>query len=100
MAGLHTRRDTALVEQDRQGDLLSDWKQDDGRRRVGRCGSHALAAAAAVRTTVCLQNVSLANYDLSADGEQFLMVKDEAGSGRLNVVLNWTEELKRLVPIR
>jgi dipeptidyl aminopeptidase/acylaminoacyl peptidase len=46
------------------------------------------------------QNVSLANYDLSADGEQFLMVKDEAGSGRLNVVLNWTEELKRLVPIR
>jgi hypothetical protein len=26
------------------------------------------------------------------------MVKDEAGSGRLNVVLNWTEELKRLVP--
>jgi Tol biopolymer transport system component len=46
------------------------------------------------------QNVSLANYDLSADGERFLMVKDEAGSGRLNVVLNWSEELKRLVPIR
>ena len=29
-----------------------------------------------------------------------MMVKDEAGSGRLNVVLNWTEELKRLVPTR
>ena len=28
------------------------------------------------------------------------MIKDEAGSGRLNVVLNWTEELKRLVPAR
>jgi hypothetical protein len=28
------------------------------------------------------------------------MIKDEAGSGRLNVVLNWTEELKRLVPPR
>jgi hypothetical protein len=26
------------------------------------------------------------------------MVQDEAGSGRLNVVLNWTAELKRLVP--
>jgi eukaryotic-like serine/threonine-protein kinase len=46
------------------------------------------------------QNVSLANYDVSLDGERFLMVKDEAGSGRLNVVLNWTEELKRLVPAR
>jgi serine/threonine protein kinase/Tol biopolymer transport system component len=46
------------------------------------------------------QNVSLANYDLSPDGQRFLMVKDEAGSGRLNVVLNWTEELKRLVPTR
>ena len=46
------------------------------------------------------QNVSLANYDVSPDGQQFVMVKDETGSGRLNVVLNWTEELKRLVPTR
>jgi len=46
------------------------------------------------------QNISLANYDVSPDGQQFLMVKDETGSGRLNVVLNWTEELKRLVPTR
>jgi eukaryotic-like serine/threonine-protein kinase len=46
------------------------------------------------------QNVSLANYDVSPDGQRFVMVRDEAGSGRLNVVLNWTEELKRLVPTR
>jgi eukaryotic-like serine/threonine-protein kinase len=46
------------------------------------------------------QNVSLANYDISSDGQRFVMIKDEAGSGRLNVVLNWTEELKRLVPAR
>ena len=46
------------------------------------------------------QNISLANYDVSPDGQQFVMVKDETGSGRLNVVLNWTEELKRLVPTR
>ena len=26
------------------------------------------------------------------------MVKDKSGAGRLNVVLNWTEELKRRVP--
>jgi Tol biopolymer transport system component len=44
------------------------------------------------------QNVSLANYDVSPDGKRFVMVKDEAGSGRLHVVLNWTEELTRLVP--
>jgi hypothetical protein len=46
------------------------------------------------------QNVSLANYDVSPDGLRFVMVKDEAGSGRLNVVLNGTEELKRPVPTR
>jgi serine/threonine protein kinase len=46
------------------------------------------------------QNISLANYDVSPDGQRFVMVKDEAGSGRLNVVLNWTEELKRLTPTR
>jgi len=42
------------------------------------------------------QNISLANYDVSPDGQRFVMIKDEAGSGRLNIVLNWTEELKRL----
>ena len=46
------------------------------------------------------QNVSVANYDVGADGQRFVMIKDDAGSGRLNVVLNWTEELKRLVPTR
>jgi dipeptidyl aminopeptidase/acylaminoacyl peptidase/predicted Ser/Thr protein kinase len=40
------------------------------------------------------------NYDISADGQRFVMIKDESGSGRLNVVLNWTEELKRLVPTK
>ena len=46
------------------------------------------------------QNVSLANYDISPDGQRFVMVKDEAGSGRLSVVLNWTEELKGLTASR
>jgi hypothetical protein len=46
------------------------------------------------------QNVSVANYDVSLDGQRFVMVKDEAGSGRLNVVLNWTEELTRLTASR
>ena len=42
---------------------------------------------------------TIPNYDISADGQRFVMVKDESGSGRLNVVLNWTEELKRRVPV-
>ena len=32
--------------------------------------------------------ITLANYDVSRDGQRFLMVKDEAGAGRLSIVLN------------
>ena len=40
-------------------------------------------------------------YDVSADGQRFLMVKDtEQASAvtQINVVLNWFEELKQKVP--
>ena len=45
-------------------------------------------------------------YDVSRDGQRFLMIKDEAGTGETGasasmvVVVNWQEELKRLVPTR
>jgi len=39
------------------------------------------------------------NYDISPDGQRFLMIKEEEGQqDQINVVLNWFEELKRLVP--
>ncbi len=39
------------------------------------------------------------NYDISPDGQRFLMVeRQEQEQGQINVVLNWFEELKRLVP--
>jgi Tol biopolymer transport system component len=41
------------------------------------------------------------NYDVAPDGESFIMVQQEMGGieqARLHIVLNWTEELKRLVP--
>jgi serine/threonine-protein kinase len=41
------------------------------------------------------------NYDVSADGQRFLMVKPSeqvAATTQINVVLNWFEELKRKVP--
>jgi len=45
---------------------------------------------------------SPANYDVSPDGQRFLMVKpneqEQAAPTQINVVLNWFEELKRRVP--
>ncbi len=42
-----------------------------------------------------------ARYDVTPDGQRFVMVQaaeQEAGAGQINIVLNWFEELKRLVP--
>jgi len=45
---------------------------------------------------------TLPDYDVSPDGQRFLMLKpveqEQATLTQINVVLNWTEELKRLVP--
>jgi len=42
------------------------------------------------------------NYDVSPDGQRFLMLKpgeqETAAPTQINVVLNWSEELKRRVP--
>ena len=39
------------------------------------------------------------NWDISADGQRFLMTRDESKPPRApRVALNWFEELKRLVP--
>jgi Tol biopolymer transport system component/predicted Ser/Thr protein kinase len=46
--------------------------------------------------------VPLPNYDVSRDGQRFLMLKpseqEQAAPTQINVVLNWFEELKRRVP--
>lgn len=42
---------------------------------------------------------SLADYDISPDGQRFLMLNNaEQRPGEINVVPNWTEELKQKVP--
>ena len=42
---------------------------------------------------------SLADYDVTPDGQRFLMLKNaEQRPGEISVVLNWTEELKQKVP--
>jgi tRNA A-37 threonylcarbamoyl transferase component Bud32 len=45
--------------------------------------------------------VGLGNYDIAADGEHLLMLNQEntaASPKELNVILNWSEELKRRAP--
>jgi hypothetical protein len=42
-------------------------------------------------------------YDVSPDGQRFLFVKANVEYGppdEVHVVLNWTEELKQLAPVR
>ena len=45
---------------------------------------------------------TFSNFDVSRNGQRFLMLKpveqEQASPSQINVVLNWTEELKRLVP--
>jgi hypothetical protein len=41
-------------------------------------------------------------FDISPDGKRFLMLKEGPSAeaqGQINVIVNWTEELKRLVPV-
>jgi hypothetical protein len=40
------------------------------------------------------------NYDVSADGQRFVLVKDDSSFGRLSIVLNWFDELRRLAPAK
>ncbi len=46
------------------------------------------------------RSISLFNYDVSPDGERFVMIQGEQETvpTRLNIVLNWFDELERLVP--
>ena len=39
---------------------------------------------------------SVANYDVTTDG-RFLMIQRGPNGGKLRVVVNWTEELKRII---
>ena len=45
-------------------------------------------------------NPSIPNYDISSDGYHFVMIRSEQEKAptRLHVILNWFDELKRLVP--
>lgn len=48
--------------------------------------------------------LNVRNFDVSPDGQRFLVIKDvtqtlePSARDEITVVLNWSEELKRLVP--
>ncbi len=42
--------------------------------------------------------ITIPNYDVSDDGRRFVMVKEESNANHLYFVLNWFDELRRLVP--
>jgi hypothetical protein len=49
-----------------------------------------------------LLDLSTPNYDVSSDGQRFLMLKaaEQAESAtQINIVLNWFEELKQKIPM-
>ncbi len=41
-----------------------------------------------------------ANYDITPDGERFIMIRPEEGlePTQINIVLNWSEELRKKIP--
>jgi len=39
--------------------------------------------------------ITIPNFDVSRDGQRFIMVKPESVAGRLNVVLNWFADRRR-----
>jgi len=47
----------------------------------------------------------MANYDIAPDGRRFVMIEEPRAAGtasatKLNVVVNWIDELKRRVPAK
>ena len=65
-----------------------------------RAGTPKLLFEGTFRTT----NNSRANYDVTPDGQRFVMttVSDQPQNAltQINVVLNWFEELKQRVPVQ
>ena len=90
------------------------WSRD-GRELFYRLGSQMWAVAVNVNPEFSIGEATLLfdesynmdpnlvgvpNYDLSLDGEQFLMVRSGKGATvPITLVQNWFEELKRLVPV-
>jgi hypothetical protein len=97
-----------------EGGVEPVWARN-GRELFYRNGDKMMAAAVETKPTFAAAKPQLlferhyeaspqsflANYDVSPDGQRFLMVKageQESAATQINVVLNWADELRRLAP--
>jgi hypothetical protein len=83
----------AAVEERARAGLLRR-AEDDGGQRVDRPKlAFSPPRLLFEQAYVVCPTRTFANYDVSPDGQRFLMVKSAAGSEHLNVVLNWQSAL-------
>jgi len=107
----YPKPDVKYLVSDEEGGAQPVWSPD-GRELFYRSGSKMMVAAVQTEPSFSVVKPKLLfegsyvfsqfspgkqYYDISLDGQQFVMIK-EAGQAQINVVLNWFEELKRLVP--
>ena len=107
----YPKPDVKYLVSDEEGGAQPVWSPD-GRELFYRSGSKMMVAAVQTEPSFSVVKPRLLfegsyvfsqfspgkqYYDISPDGQQFVMIK-EAGQAQINVVLNWFEELKRLVP--
>jgi eukaryotic-like serine/threonine-protein kinase len=100
-----------------------DWPiwSRDGRELFYRSGDAFMAVSVKTKPTIRLEtpktmfrgtyaggsNAFIGNWDVSPDGKRFIMIRPaglipSAGGGprKINIVLNWFEELKQRVPVK
>ena len=90
-----------------EGGTQPVWNPN-GREIFYRSGSKMMAVEVSLGADVTLSSprllfdqpyafgsgITIPNYDVDRNGERFLMIKEESRAGRLNLVLNWFNELK------
>ncbi len=75
----------------RQGDSLMAVAMVNG---AAVSGPQLLVSAPTLRATTG----GRPNYDVTTDGQRFVMIRLEPDGPRIQVVLNWADELRRRVP--
>ena len=93
-----------------QGGRVPSWSPD-GTELFYHSGDKIMVVSIQTRPTfkagkprVLFEGFPLVGRDISPDGQRFLMMKQGGATGsdrkgsQINVVLNWSEELKRRVP--
>ncbi len=85
----------------RSADKMMAVEVNQSRDREGAVAFSASAPRLLFEKTYMRSPIAYADYDVSPDGQRFLMVREggnEPPPPQINVVLNWFEELKRRVP--